>query len=134
MTLVVGGHVDKPPSYPSETSLFFDTLRRELDEEVGVRGLPETDPIGIVIDSSSIFASRHIALVYEVVLQNDISLRAKEEFAVHSKFSGRFFTPAELSQFHGMFDPWSLILFEDYIAPSSAKKPQQYALPFHSIS
>ena len=127
MTLVVGGHVDRPLHEQSNPSLLFETLKRELDEEIGVQDLSVIEPIGLVIDSSSTFASRHIAFVYEATILDNIVPRAKEEFSTRSKFSGHFFAVDELSKFHSEFDPWSLILFEDYIAPSHPKKPRQYA-------
>jgi predicted NUDIX family phosphoesterase len=126
--LVVGGHVDRPSKETEITSLLVDTLSREIEEEIGHQGLIAVDPIGLVIDPSSIFASRHVAIVYQVVIRGRVAPQAKEEFSTRSKFSGRFFTGSELSRFHEQFDPWSLILFEDYIAPLH---PRQFALSFH---
>ena len=131
ITLVVGGHVDRPLYEQSKPSLLLETLKRELDEEIGVQDLSVIEPIGLVIDSSSTSASRHIAFVYEATLQGSVVPRSKEEFATRSKFSGHFFTVDELSKFHSKFDPWSLILFESYIAPSHPKKPHQYAFSLH---
>jgi predicted NUDIX family phosphoesterase len=140
ISLVAGGHVDKPAGCESIhsvvlTSLLLKTLRRELEEELGIYDVQDPRLLGLVIDSSSIVASRHIAFVYEVVIDQHFKSQAPEEFSRNSKVAERFFAPAELSKFHEDFDPWSLVLFEDYIAPSntpsySRRKTQQMPLPF----
>ena len=123
ISLIVGGHVDRA-SYDRERilSLFSKTIRQELDEELGVQEVSHIIPRGLIIDSSSLSASRHIAFVYETVISRHLTARAPEEFSSRSKFTGHFFTPVELQRFHKSFDPWSLVLFEDYIAPSCSLK------------
>jgi hypothetical protein len=56
--------------------------------------------------------------VHEVVVEGQIKPRAIEEFSLRSKFAGQLYTPDELSKFRKEFDPWSTILFGDYINPS----------------
>ncbi len=72
-------------------------------------------PIGMVIDSSSITASRHIGFVYEAIVDRKIKSSATEEFSVGSKYNGKFFSIQSLSQFRSKFDTWSLILFSQYL-------------------
>ncbi len=122
ISLIVGGHVDRPSNLEKVLHLFLKTLRQELGEEVGVRGVRKITPVGLVIDSSSRVTSRHIAFVYETVVDRRLTVQAPEEFSSRSKFTGSFFAPAELSRFRTSFDPWSRVLFEDYIAPSRSLK------------
>ena len=133
VSLLVGGHVDRPHQGNIEpfTSLMLLTLRRELEEEVGLVNSPTIQPVGIAIDPASIAVSRHVAFVYETLANHRIAAQAPEEFSSRSKFTGRFFSPLKLSGLHGKFDPWSRILFEEYIAESYllAKWPRQIRLP-----
>lgn len=119
-SLVVGGHVDRPPSrfHESLSSLLLTTLRRELHEEVGLQRTRRARPAGLVIDSSSVGSSRHIAFLYEVEVGTGVATRAPEEFSARSKFSGRLFSARELARFRKNFDAWSLILFQQRIEPS----------------
>lgn len=133
ISLVVGGHVDKPDVPGSVFSLLQVTLLRELQEELRVTRVARTEPVGLVIDSFSITASRHVAFVYEVTVESRLTAQATEEFSIRSKFTGQFFTPIELDRFRAKFDPWSLVLFENYIAPaSSLKLTRQAKLPLIS--
>jgi hypothetical protein len=71
--------------------------------------------------------------LYEVVVDRRLFARARDEFSSRSKFTGNFFTPEELSRFRPSFDPWSLVIFEDYIAPSSSLQiARQLKLPVSS--
>lgn len=136
LTLIVGGHVDRhenqSTSIASIDSLLALTLRRELEEELGVTKIGTPRPLGLVVDTSSLFASRHVAVVYEVELAEGFVALAREEFSVRSKYTGRFFGARELSELRSSLDPWSLIIFEDYIsAAASLNMMGQPALPLH---
>ena len=138
ISLISGGHVDRPVGDEDSAvagsipSLLLTTLKRELDEELGVRGVPESgiEPVGLVIDPSSVAASRHVAFVYEAVVVEEVRAQAPEEFSLGSKLNGVRYTAKALSGFHKRFDPWSMILFEDFVAASFAPKtPRQIEIP-----
>ena len=133
VSLVVGGHIDRCSPNPGLDSLLSTTLEREIYEELGVNAPSEIKPIGVVVDTTSGAASRHIGFVYEIVITDDFKPRANEEFSTESVLNGRLYTPAGLSQFLKSrslksrslkpsflkeFDPWSRIIFADYIAPA----------------
>ena len=130
ISLIPGGHVDRPvgdeDSSVAESipSLLLTTLRRELDEELGIRGVSESEigPVGLVIDHSSVAASRHVAFVYEAVVVEKVRAQASEEFSIESTLNGVRYTAKALSEFHKSFDPWSMILLEDFVASSFAPK------------
>jgi len=131
ISLIVGGHVERDSGDETVSALLTNTLRRELDEELGVRGVSVIKPVGLVVDAVSLLASRHVGFVYETVISRRLAAHAPEEFSSRSKFTGHFFSPAELFRFQSEFDPWSLILFEDYIAASIAvKTARQIKFPF----
>ena len=131
ISLVVGGHVDKHPKCESFASYLISTLRRELQEELGIEDVTRARPIGLVIDSLSVSASRHIAFVCEIDFSGPLKVQAPEEFSSRSKFSGNFFAPSELRQFNTKFDPWSLVLFEDYIGSRYSKRTaRQIKMPY----
>ena len=118
ISLVVGGHVDRTVRDYGFLQLLDMTLRREIFEELGVNEITEVKPIGIVIDQSSVFASRHVGFVYEAAIDDEFILVATEEFSARSIFNGQSFSPADLTRFNKEFDPWSWIIFADYIGPS----------------
>lgn len=131
ISLVFGGHIDRIKHHGSVTCLFHETLARELKEELNLKRFPfnRSKPIGLIIDSSSIQASRHVAFVYEVITKLPLRIQATEEFSSHPEESRGFFKQTELSRLHKHFDPWSLILFQDYIVPSRRKMARQLELP-----
>jgi predicted NUDIX family phosphoesterase len=111
-------------------NIVLQTLRRELQEELGLAA-KEVQPVGLVIDQSSMQASRHVGVVYEVSAAGMLVTSAAEEFSLRSKFTGRYFTPQELVHFRRVFDPWSRIVFDDWIAPrNNVSLGDQPPLPF----
>ena len=118
ISLVVGGHVDRPVRDHGFLQLLDTTLRREIFEELGVNKITKVKPIGIVIDHSSVFASRHVGFVYEAAIDDEFIPIAKEEFSARSIFNGQSFSPVDLTRFIREFDPWSWIIYADYIGPS----------------
>ena len=118
ISLVVGGHVDRTARDCGFLQLLDTTLRREIFEELGVPEVAHIEPIGIVIDHSSVFASRHIGFVYEAKIDDAFTPMAREEFSSRSRFNGQSFSPSDLTRFTREFDPWSWIIFADYIGPT----------------
>ena len=119
ISLVIGGHIDQDIEKGDFYSLAAATLIRELNEELKFEYLSsDVEPVGLVVDHSSLESSRHVALVYEVVVTGRIRARATEEFSMHSKYDGRPCTPSELQDMRKVLDPWSLIIFGDYINPA----------------
>lgn len=116
LTLVVGGHVDREDS-GNLPDLLERTVKRELDEEVGVE-TERADLLGLVIDNSSVLSSRHVAFLFLVSTDEDVQTSAPEEFAKKSKYSGTFIPVRDLVSMRKKFDPWSLVVIEDYLAPS----------------
>lgn len=116
VSFIVGGHIDDSESAKTIGELFENTARREVLEEVGLELDSRLHPAGLVIDASSLTASRHIGVVYEALI-DDAAVKsvAAEEFAVGSKYNGQFFDPESLARFRSEFDPWSFILFSQYL-------------------
>ncbi len=117
LTLVLGGHVDADNGTVDLSRLLTETLLRELQEEVGVTSDREPKLLGLIVDNSSLLSSRHVALVFVVVTEQEVRSQAPEEFAKRSRYSGRFLPTSELMALHGQFDPWSNVLIEDFLAP-----------------
>ena len=133
ISLVVGGHIDRCPGNHGLSSLLSTTLKREVAEELGVNDLPEIKPVGLVMDHSSVVASRHVGFVYEIVIADEFKPLAVEEFSTRSKFNGQSYSATGLARFFkgNEFDPWSAIIFANHIAPSYSKDiGSQTELPF----
>ena len=127
LSLIVGGHIDYSSDYNSFQAAMSSTLMREVEEEVGIQLDLCPSPVGIIIDDSSIEASRHVAFIHEMQAE-EVSPLATEEFAIRSKFSGTFMTTPELAKKHGQFDPWSRLLIEQYLCADDVRpKPRQFS-------
>ena len=127
VTLVVGGHTERYTEAASLCELLLATLRREMEEEVGIGDVSGAKPLGVVIDGSTVLSSRHVGIVYEVVWNLPLMARATDEFSKRSGLNGHFFTSEELTRFHSQLDPWSRLIFEDRISPGIRKLPRQRA-------
>lgn len=121
ITLLIGGHIDRPANEEPLQKLFMKTLLRELEEEVGITDVTLIQPVALIIDSSSLLASRHIAFVHNVIAPNLVAPKAQEEFSLRSKFTGRFVTAEELEKLLPQLDPWSRLLFGAWIRPSDKR-------------
>ena len=114
-SLIIGGHIDSGRDYESIDRVFQETVHREVSEEVGIDLHCQLNPVGIVVDATSILASRHIGFVYEAVIDREIKSLSPDEFSVQSKYNGRFLNVESLSGLSARLDPWSYILFYQYL-------------------
>lgn len=120
LSLVVGGHIDWEAEASEFPDLVRSTLTREISEELCAEAPTSITPIGLVVDHTSVESSRHVGVVHEVVIEGPIRPLATEEFSVWSSYIGRPYSTSELSAHRGELDPWSAIIFGDYLAPSYA--------------
>ena len=114
-SFIVGGHIDYGCDYKSIDKIFEETVRREVSEELGVDLNCPLAPVGMVVDATSMMASRHIGFVYEAVIEPGIKSLSSDEFSVQSKYNGQFFSIEYLSGLSSKLDPWSHILFHQYL-------------------
>ena len=121
LSLIVGGHVDCDSNTDSLIEIFANTVEREISEELRITEKYQLTLLGVVIDSSSLMASRHVGIVYEAEVDHDFKTVSHEEFVVRSDYNGRFFDLQSLSKLviyqrpRLMLDPWSFILFSQYL-------------------
>ena len=114
LSLVVGGHIDETHDHGSFQTAMSSNLIRELEEEIGIIPQESPRPIGVIIDYSSIEASRHVAFLHAMKSQQ-VSPKASEEFAMRSKYKGAFVDAPKLTEMRDKFDPWSKLLIEEYV-------------------
>lgn len=125
LSLVIGGHIDDSSNGDSFQDVMLANLAREIEEEIGICPEIPPRPIGVIIDGSSIVASRHVAFLHEISAEH-VTPQAPEEFTKKSKFTGEFMSPSQLSGLSGQFDPWSRLVIEEYLCPSQvSRKPRQ---------
>ena len=118
LSLVIGGHIDSADGQDHFLAVMRHNLLREIDEEIGIRLEEPPRPIGVVIDGSSILASRHVAFLHEITAER-VWPYAPEEFSVNSsKYTGRFVPATTLGEWRNQFDPWSRLVIEEYICPT----------------
>ena len=127
LSLIIGGHIDEAPNAEGFIAAVSSNLMREIDEEIGINPEQPPQPVGVIIDGSSIVASRHVAFLHEMVAE-EVSTRAPEEFSKRSKFTGEFMDASWLGQRRDEFDPWSRFVIEQYVRPSGIQpKPLQHS-------
>lgn len=115
LSFVVGGHIDHSYNPDDLGESICQTIKREIFEEVGL-SVDEVDkPVGIVVDGSSLMASRHVGIVYEIEVATDLRPKSDQEFSVRSKFNGMFLTVMDRSRLQDKFDPWSSIISAQYM-------------------
>ncbi len=130
ITLTFGGHIDRveQPQGTDFLRLLLLTLSRELEEELGVQEINNFENVGVVIDPSSLLASRHVAFVFQALVDSEVSPLAREEFSVHSKYSASFLTAEKITGLLSLLDPWSRIVFEERLNPRSKPQGRQMSL------
>ncbi len=127
LSLIIGGHIDEAPNAEGFIAAVSSNLMREIDEEIGINPEQPPQPVGVIIDGSSIVASRHVAFLHEMVAE-EVSTRAPEEFSSRSKFTGEFMDASWLGERRNQFDPWSQFVIEEYVRPTGVQpKPRQHS-------
>lgn len=125
LSLIIGGHIDDATESDCFLATMSCNLMREIDEEIGIRLEKPPQPVGVLIDGSSIVASRHVAFLHEMVA-DQVSPSAPEEFSKRSKFTGEFVPPSQLGDWRDRFDPWSQLVIEEYLRPARIQpKPRR---------
>ncbi len=116
LSFLIGGHVDGPAA-AKLFAVLEETLRREVEEEIGVSDLPDLRLLGLVADYSTVTSSRHVGVVFRATLHGHLTTHAPEEFSTRSKLSGTALGLDELCAHKARLDPWSSILYEEYLTP-----------------
>ncbi len=131
VSLVIGGHINRVVNCTLLRDLLVQTLIREIREEISVGVQGEPLPLGLVVDTSSPAAARHVAFLYEVFVNEPVKSEAPEEFSVRSRINNTFFTARDLNRFRKQFDPWSKAFFEGCLRLSDS---HQRACQLHLAS
>ena len=130
LSFLVGGHVDGPSAGLEFRAVLEETLRREVEEEIGVTDISELRLLGLVADYSTIASSRHIGIVFGATLHGRLTTHAPEEFSTRSDLSGIAFGFEKLRKHKARLDPWSSILYEEYLTPRyNLERNFQRAMP-----
>ena len=122
LTILYGGHVERANEELEPADLLDLTLRRELEEEIGVSDLVSIDAVGFINDLKDLTSSRHLAVVFEVSVQGEVSVHANEEFSLGSKYCGEFMDSDRLEPLEHRLDPWSKLLFHYWISPDPSSE------------
>ena len=117
LSFLIGGHVDGPATDQELRTILEETLLREVEEELGVTDLRKLQLLGLVADYSTVASSRHIGIVFGATLYGRLTTQAPEEFSPRSKWSGKALDLDEICKVRARPDPWSSILYEEYLAP-----------------
>jgi predicted NUDIX family phosphoesterase len=127
-----GGHVSKADD---GVDILLNTLNRELTEEIFIKEAFELDPkpIGLIRTNEDARASRHIAVLYQIKLQNEdvaLALNQKEFRSTRgNSMSGKLIEIQEIGSIYEDMGDWSKFIV-DHLWPE--QKPKTRAPLFGS--
>lgn len=102
----VGGHINKS-DVAGAADVIGAGLKRELEEELIVRGGWQARLVGVLNDDSNPVGSVHFGLVHVVDVETpDIAVRESEVL------SGRLADPAEVRTLRGRMETWSQLILD----------------------
>jgi predicted NUDIX family phosphoesterase len=108
LSLGIGGHIN--PDTPD----LLDGLRKELEEEVNVKGDYDLSFVGILNDDTTDVGRVHLGAVFVLdALDGEVTVRETE------KMSGRWVPREELAEHREAMETWSQIVYDAVIAPRS---------------
>lgn len=108
MSIGIGGHV---ASVDEGEDLVLRGLRRELEEEVYIRGDYTMRYLGVINDNSTEVGKVHAGICYLVeVREGDCEVREKE------KMVGQWVPFEGLRAYYAYFEEWSKIVFDTLVA------------------
>lgn len=115
-----GGHIrgeDRRNGLPVEESC----LRRELNEELWIRTDFRYEPIGCVLDTSTERSSRHVGMVFDVVVESpDVAVHLQRDFREFREgrgksVSGKFFEVRNIERkYIEQMERWSYLLLREH--------------------
>ena len=110
LSIGIGGHVNPEDLDGAREASPIDAgTRRELDEELGVRGEYEIRRIGLINDDSNPVGAVHVGVVQRIALEAPVEVRER------NRLEGRLVTLDEIERLHAGgadFETWSKLLVE----------------------
>jgi len=111
----IGGHINpidlEEASRPGEVRNPLPAgARREISEELDVRGTQDLRPLGLLNDDSNSVGAVHVGVVHVLRVEGTVEVREREQL------EGRLVTPAELRQLADRganLETWTKLLLPD---------------------
>jgi predicted NUDIX family phosphoesterase len=104
----IGGHINPVDLEPGAVRNPLPAgARREIEEELDVRGTYELRPVGLINDDSNSVGAVHVGVVHVLRVEGSVEVREREQL------EGRLVTPAELRELaeHGAnLETWTKLL------------------------
>lgn len=126
-----GGHIEQGDDGPE---ILVKTLHRELSEELFIKEAYQLnpDPIGLIRTSEDSRASRHIGVLYEIVLKSDdvaLALNQKEFRSTRgTSMSGRLVDISELTDIYDDMGDWSKFIVDHFWPTARGEQKRQAGL------
>lgn len=111
LSIGVGGHINPEDLTTKDADPLREGSRREIEEEIDVRGSYETRSIGFLNDDSNPVGAVHVGLVQLATVQGTVEIREKDQL------EGRMVLPGEIQDLLARgenFETWSSILIEHF--------------------
>ena len=100
----LGGHIN--PSEEISENVILEGMKRELNEEVGLKNIPDVKCAGIINDHSTDVSNYHIGLVYCIHVNEKIAIKEVD------KMLGKWATEEEIKERYEQLESWSQIAWD----------------------
>jgi predicted NUDIX family phosphoesterase len=120
LSIGVGGHINPEDLTTKGADPLREGSRREIEEELDVRGAYETRAIGLLNDDSNPVGAVHVGLVQLATVRGTVEIREKDQL------EGRMVPPGEIRDLHlrgENFETWSSILIENFVELLPNREP-----------
>jgi len=110
-SLAIGGHVDQVPEMDSKTETLYESIEREVEEEIGLDIDPyNVEPLGTINDSGGV-NEYHIGIAMKYAVEDlDLSLGEQDKL-----LERKLMTKHEILEIYDKLESWSQIFFDRYL-------------------
>jgi predicted NUDIX family phosphoesterase len=110
LSIGIGGHINPEDAPDAAADLLANGLRREIEEELVVRGGFAVRPLGLLNDDTTEVGAVHVGLVHAVEIEGDVAIR--ETDALEGAFVGVEELAASCRADRAGYETWSALVIE----------------------
>lgn len=110
-SLAIGGHIDQVPEIESKTETLYESIEREVEEEIGLDIDPhDVTPLGTINDVGGV-NEYHIGIAMKYEVKNLDLTRGEQDMLLERKLMSK----QEILEIYDKLESWSQIFFDDYL-------------------
>lgn len=110
-SLAVGGHIDQVPTMNSKIETLYESIEREVEEEIGLDIDPhDVEPIGTINDTGGV-NEYHIGIAMKHHVNNLDLSKGEQDHLLERKLMSK----EEILEIYDKLESWSQIFFDHYL-------------------